>query len=264
MKVFFFDIDGTLFDRQRGVDEIPQTTVDQLERLHEAGHKLFVCSGRPFTMIEESTRLPVFDGYVACNGAQVEIGGETIFTDRLEPGIARMAANLFERLGCDYMVETPHHVYIDPARSKGLYEFFLHFMPPEFFTCEFDLDEVCGRAIKVEASVLDPDYQAVIDAIEGTAGFVAVADRHGTDHAFEIYSPTLSKAVGIAKVLEHYGLGKDDAIGVGDGTNDIEMFRACGLGVAMGNSSDEVKAEADLTIGNVEDDGLARWLATIA
>ena len=56
------------------------------------------------------------------------------------------------------------------------------------------------------------------------------------------------------------GLTKADAYAFGDGTNDLEMIRACGCGVAMGNAEDAVKAEANLVCAPVWEDGVAQAL----
>ena len=47
----------------------------------------------------------------------------------------------------------------------------------------------------------------------------------------------------------------------GDGGNDIAMLKHAGVGVAMGNASDEVKACADMVTDSVDDDGVAKALA---
>ena len=52
---------------------------------------------------------------------------------------------------------------------------------------------------------------------------------------------------------------KDEAIAFGDGHNDIEMLEAVGMGVAMGNAKDEVKAKADFVCKSVEDDGIYHY-----
>ena len=57
-------------------------------------------------------------------------------------------------------------------------------------------------------------------------------------------------------MLAYYHLTKEQAIAFGDGTNDIEMLQAVGIGVAMGNATDDVKAAADDLCGNVADDGI--------
>ena len=46
----------------------------------------------------------------------------------------------------------------------------------------------------------------------------------------------------------------------GDGGNDIPLIKFAGVGVAMGNASDEVKACADMVTDSVDDDGIAKIL----
>jgi hydroxymethylpyrimidine pyrophosphatase-like HAD family hydrolase len=43
---------------------------------------------------------------------------------------------------------------------------------------------------------------------------------------------------------------------VGDSYNDVEMLRAVGLGVAMGNAPPDVQAQADWVTTGIEDEGL--------
>ena len=63
----------------------------------------------------------------------------------------------------------------------------------------------------------------------------------------------------VAAVLRHYGFSKDEAIAFGDGHNDIEMLENVGMGIAMGNAKDEVKAKADFVCKSVEDDGIYHY-----
>ena len=46
----------------------------------------------------------------------------------------------------------------------------------------------------------------------------------------------------------------------GDGHNDIDMLQFVGIGVAMGNSSDDVKKEADYITDDIDCDGLYKAL----
>jgi Cof subfamily protein (haloacid dehalogenase superfamily) len=70
--------------------------------------------------------------------------------------------------------------------------------------------------------------------------------------------PNGGKDTGIGKVLEHLGLTPEQAMAFGDGENDISMLEYAGIGVAMGNSSDKVKASADYVTSTVDEDGIAR------
>ena len=44
---------------------------------------------------------------------------------------------------------------------------------------------------------------------------------------------------GIQRFLDHYGWSKEQAISFGDGGNDVDMLRFTGIGVAMGNATEE-------------------------
>lgn len=261
-KALFFDVDGTLIDGENGIRTIPHSVVEQLERLHDAGHKLVVCSGRPFAMIGQELRLPVFDAYVMCNGAHVEADGKAIFVNAMNADLARHYVQFFEELGVEYMLQTPHHIYLD-RRFHMIPEFFAEFGSPDIFTCDFDREEVLQRTLKLEAQATEETYQRMLDHMSEDSSFTAHMDGNGTYNAFEIYSPTISKAVGITHVLDHYGVRVEDTYGFGDGINDLEMIQLVGCGVAMGNACEELKAAADVVCGSVTEDGLARALADI-
>ena len=52
----------------------------------------------------------------------------------------------------------------------------------------------------------------------------------------------------------------ENAIAFGDGSNDIEMLQAVGIGVAMGNACDALKEVSDVVIGRVDEDGIYNFL----
>jgi hydroxymethylpyrimidine pyrophosphatase-like HAD family hydrolase len=65
-----------------------------------------------------------------------------------------------------------------------------------------------------------------------------------------------SKEHGIKQLIKTLGFAKEEIIAVGDGMNDLPLFKACGFRVAMGNANPELKAIADYVAPNVEDDGI--------
>ena len=61
-----------------------------------------------------------------------------------------------------------------------------------------------------------------------------------------------NRAVGYGRISE--------TMAFGDGGNDLTMLRAAGVGVAMGNALDEVKAHADYITSSVDEDGITNAL----
>lgn len=261
-KILFFDIDGTLIDNTRGVPAIPEGVKKELRRLKQAGHKLFISSGRPKVMIDEQWFHSEFDGFVLANGGYVEIDGVSIYEDIMDYELCHQTVEMLEKMNCDYMIETAQHVYIKPE-CKELYDFFDQVGFAKKFIIDFDLEDVLHRTIKIEANVLDVDRKKIEEYVAGDFGYVINFDQHGTENAFEFYSPTLSKAVGIQKILEYYQVHQVDTYAFGDGTNDIEMIEFCEVGVAMGNACDELKEKADIICKSIENNGLEDILKTL-
>ena len=70
----------------------------------------------------------------------------------------------------------------------------------------------------------------------------------------EILPKGVDKATAIEKLLLMLRCTREELICFGDGYNDMTMLEYAGMGVAMGNAKDEVKAVADyITSGNDED-----------
>ena len=76
----------------------------------------------------------------------------------------------------------------------------------------------------------------------------------------DIVPSNSSKPAGIRAALEHYGLRQEETIAFGDGGNDIPIIEYAGIGVAMGNATDDVKAAADYVTDTVDEDGVVTAL----
>lgn len=74
----------------------------------------------------------------------------------------------------------------------------------------------------------------------------------------EINAVGVNKANGLLHVCERLGISMDEVIAMGDSLNDIEMIKAVGCGVAMGNAQNEVKKAADWITDTNEEDGVAK------
>ena len=57
-------------------------------------------------------------------------------------------------------------------------------------------------------------------------------------------------------ICRHYGFNQNETLAFGDGGNDIEMLQWAGIGVAMGNADDNVKAYADRVTSDVDHEGI--------
>ena len=67
----------------------------------------------------------------------------------------------------------------------------------------------------------------------------------------------VDKGTGIARMGEMLGVEPSEMVCVGDSYNDLPMFAAAGLAIAMGGAPDDIRSAAALTVPTVEEDGLA-------
>lgn len=69
------------------------------------------------------------------------------------------------------------------------------------------------------------------------------------DYVFvEVCNPKYTKGTAIAFLADYYGVPLDKTVGIGDQRNDLPMIESAGLGVAVGNAHPDLKAKADITI----------------
>lgn len=79
----------------------------------------------------------------------------------------------------------------------------------------------------------------------------------------QIMSKRASKELGVAKLLDGFGISNQEVIAFGDDHNDIGLFKTCGWSVAMGNAIKELKDIASNITESNDHDGVAIELERI-
>ena len=79
-----------------------------------------------------------------------------------------------------------------------------------------------------------------------------------TPYFCEIGSPNAKKSRGVEFLAGEWGIKQDEILTIGDQDNDIELLKAGGIKVAMGNATPELKACADFITDTVENDGFVK------
>ncbi len=251
IKAIFFDIDGTLISFR--THTVPQATKDALREIRRKGIKTFIASGRPRAQITGLDGME-FDGYITLNGAYcLDKEGAVIHKSALpEADLAAMV---------EYQRQRPFPVILVGERNISInfvneqvdeLSRFVAVPPPPVR----NLGEAASEEVFQATVYVDKEWEPEVmsDVFPGCQGnrwhpyFVDV-NRQGTD-----------KAGGIDRVLERYGISLDETMAFGDGGNDIAMLRHVGIGVAMGNASDAVKAQADYVTASVDEEGIPNAL----
>ena len=265
-RLVALDIDGTILDSRGQVG--PRIKV-AVHRAQEAGVAVVLATGRRFRAAQPiAEELAIRAPLVLNNGALVvEPDGEEIFYHQpLEPQTAVQAVRLLEEEGMApilyrHTTSGPDVFYRVPTQDPWFKRF-------------YDRPDIALQVPDLEAiSALGPEkilvwdqkdrLYALEDWLRAALGrrarvFISLDDaEHAT---LEVVHGSCSKADGVRRVASRMGVLRRQVLAVGDHLNDLELIRYAGLGVAMGNARDEVKATARLVTGTNDEEGAAEVL----
>ena len=255
--VLFFDVDGTLtsFDPDDMTDKDfnavhpSKAVVDAFGRLHGAGHKAFICTGRPLWLIADSLRALDPAGIVAMAGATLEVEGRVVHEDCFDEDVIEELAHRIAAAGGEALFETNGATYsLEPV---GVEQSFLlgadvvHGVDQMRVDGRLRVGKVCINARDLACVANDDGFIDCEFELCNTGGQNRELSPKGID-----------KGVGVARALAYLGReGNARTFGFGDSGNDLGMLAAVETAVAMGNAMPEVKAVADYVTDDVARDG---------
>ncbi len=100
-----------------------------------------------------------------------------------------------------------------------------------------------------------PGDAAVAGSKAGVLSEPAWVTTRSKKHYLEIVAPGVSKGTALRILAEKLGIPIDETIAAGDSTNDREMLEAAGLGIAVANAREELKAVADVVLDRTAEEG---------
>ncbi|KQL18927.1 Cof-type HAD-IIB family hydrolase [Cytobacillus solani] len=244
-KIAFFDIDGTLLDRNK---QLPDLTKKALAKLKENGVFVAIATGRAPFMFEKLREELDIDSYVSFNGQFVVFENKVIYKNPLD---TQEIENLFS-----YSLERNHPmVFMDEKVMKAS-------------VANDQYIDLCIKSLKFPYPSVDEKYYKNKEVYQSLIFCEEQDDelyeknfpnsRFVRWHRFstDVLPAGGSKAEGIKLMVERLGFNMKDVYAFGDGLNDIEMLQTVGTGVAMGNATEQVKMAADVTTTSVDDAGI--------
>ncbi len=255
-KIIFLDVDGTLIDGSNGMRAMSPRTKTAIKKVQEAGHYVFIASGRPYAFIDKELLSFGFDGFVFMNGAAVMVDNKFIYKKALDKSFIIRAIALFEKNNIEYVLQGEKEVYLKQEYKKLHRDFDEYGISKKYFISEYNVVDI--DIYKMEMMCEDAKGQEICKSLRKDNMEYLQDPARGMK--FEIYSKTESKATGILKVLQHLKIPIENSYAFGDGKNDIEMLTTVGCGIAMGNASEVVKQYANYVVATVHQDGVAEGL----
>lgn len=254
-RLVALDIDGTLVGND---GKIPTGTVDAIDLVRAAGHKVVLATGRSLVgLIPVATRLGLAHEFSVCSNGTVTV--------RLDPAAASgyviQEARRFEPSSAIHRA-----LRLVPEACVGVEELGWGW----HVNREFDSRLLNGQQKRTSVAELSaaPATRVVLHArgiarhADDLASVGVTAIPAGNDW-LDVTGPGTSKAVALERLRQHLRISTEATIAVGDGINDLGMLSWAARGVAMGHAAAAVRAAANETTGTFKQNGAVSVLRSL-
>ena len=253
-RIVSFDFDKTLFDHE--TLKIPDSAARALEKLRENGCVIVLATGRDMDSYYSRGYLDLVrpDARIDQNGSKVIADGKLLYEHYIEKDLLRR------------MMDYAYAHNVGFGITVGDDDYYIH--PERVEEAEIRRWGVCGRQFRDPEKLMEIGVRTV--AFIGSNEEAEEMERHFPEVTLRMFSQNYgadviengySKAEGLKRLCEYYGVDLKDTYAFGDSMNDYEILVEAGTGIAMGNAREELKAAADYVTTAIGDDGI--WNACV-
>ena len=244
IKAAFFDIDGTLLSFT--THRVSKGTVRAFEKLHQAGVRTFLSTGRPEVLIPQ---MPVsFEGMITMNGGLVFTSDSVLLSNPVPDAELQRWLDLAKERHLCTMIFTRDNMFLTQPNEIGLkLRNQLEFEMPPVVDIDRMRTETAYQIIAIMPGEMDAGVAALLPHCRLPRWHPYFTDIVARDN---------SKALGMEAICHHFGIRQEETLAFGDGANDIEMLEWAGIGIAMGNADDKVKTHANRVTTDVDNEGI--------
>ncbi|HEY1753620.1 MAG TPA: Cof-type HAD-IIB family hydrolase [Caulobacteraceae bacterium] len=249
------DVDGTLVTEDKVLTPRARAAV---KGLREAGIRFAITSGRPprgmqmlIAPLGLDTPIAGFNGGLFVNPDLSILEERTLPLEVMRKALALLDAHGLDAwiyCGQDWLVtrkDAPH-----VAREAWT----VKFEPTVVASFEGRLDQV----VKIVGVSDDLEKMRAGEAAATAAFGVEATARRSQPYYLDITHKDANKGAVADFLSQRLGVPRAEIATIGDQPNDVSMFERSGLSIAMGNASDDVKAEATAVTDSYNDEGFAK------
>jgi Cof subfamily protein (haloacid dehalogenase superfamily) len=248
------DVDGTLVTKDKVLTE---RSIKAVQQLNEAGVKFAITSGRPAKGMQMLINpLHLTTPIAGFNGGTFVLPDHTMLGEKiLSKTAVQKTMEIVLKYGLDLWLYSGNDWYVRKREAPHV--------DREVFTVKFepivvpDFDDFHTEVIKVVG--VSDEFDRVEEcetALQQALGDSALATR-SQPYYVDITNPDANKG-GVLKMLSNYlSIDPSEIATIGDGPNDVLMFKLAGMSIAMGNAIDKVKHSATHVTDSNDQEGFA-------
>lgn len=264
IKLIALDLDGTLFDN-KGI--ISAENIDAIKKATASGIHVVISTGRPLMGIPlEQIRGTGIQYAITTNGSAIYdiITGECLFENPLDDKVVfpiirfLLTKDIHMDAFCAGKGYTPEKcrpaaMAIEAPESLKKYILNTRLVVPDL------ISHIRSNHLHIQKMTLNfhPDQDGtLIDREEVRRFLISNPDITvvcGGYNNLEFSKKGVDKGLALLELARILDVSFEQTMAIGDTENDLAIIRTAALGVAMGNATDEVKAQADfITLSNTE------------
>lgn len=260
-KLIALDLDGTLLDSRK---KISQRNIAAIQKAEELGCKVVLITGRgnstvkPYLDILPGRELTgyfqgalvvdEFNGLEMYRTALKKIVCESIYLDAIK---RRLSIQAYKN--GDAYVENYNENAMFYEKTTGARVKYVDSLEPMILS-----DDNFKLLINAEPGTIARNFDFFRNKYSHDANVVLSCERF-----IEFTHKDADKGNALKYIASRYGVDRKNVIAMGDQMNDLPMLTWAGVGVAMGNATDDVKSRADMVTLSNDEDGVACAIARL-
>lgn len=252
-KLIAIDLDGTLLNSDGIVSEV---TKSHLQKLKEKGYIITIATGRILNRALVGTDGAEFTNYIVSDTGAAVFKNNEINKEWKEVYAQVLSKEIVENISSYY--DKDKFITINICDRNKIHHYDQTVNITEFLE---NINEIIHVSVSFINNEFVEEYLKIFTKKFPMLKVEIMQDSFGEVKWLEIAQKGVEKYKGIAEVAKLEGILNENIIAFGDGLNDVDMLKKCGVGVAMKNALPEVKEQADyITSRTNNENGVVEFL----
>lgn len=244
IRLVLTDLDGTV--AEFGQHVVSERVKESIIEVQESGVTVTAVTGRPYWLAYETLNVLGISGPCVIDGGATIINaesGQTLWKNWLEASRVRV---ILDRI-------LPMCVRLELSDSNTVVD-----------AHEVEVGQIQNDMPSIFAFIDEKREAELENVMKNTSGvyhyiFTGMDPNTGErERSIQISDSAATKHHGVEALRKLIKVHKKHTLAIGDGDNDIELFRSAGMKIAMGNATEGLKSKADAVVGTISDDGFVQ------
>ncbi len=255
IKMLVLDIDGTIIKKDFSYsNELKQ----KLNELQDKGVKVVIATGRMHMgAVPLAKELGLNSPIISYQGSMVrnwKENDDVLYSKRMSAEQVSKVIDYFRSQNVHINAYSNDKLYVE--QDDDLIKEYVHNRFVKYHVLDdlktLDLSKIDKLlCIEEDQTKMQKVVTELSEKVKGEL-YVVKSMRHYC----EVTHIDATKGSAIEFLCKYWGFDIKDTMAIGDQDNDIEMIKTAGIGIAMGNGTQNLKNAADFVTKSVEEDGV--------